>query len=377
VGFKHPPLTPGRVLELVELLCQGTLVGILEGGSGEPITKENLAILAKDFATGKSQTVLLLKTKLDFWQRLPWLLCGLAHHEDAVAQRVARDALQAMRDAPDPAVHHRTTVKFLPGGRLHEDLIAVSTGRDIASLSEEFQKAVAILGFIPVTETTIEAKHAKVTKSGKRASHQGPVLVSLSNRMALIQRRLARVGSSSTPGKKDLWFSECFLECFGIAKHLAAVPGHLGIHQHPILASVLSRSPSRISSCIARPLARVIYRLDFEEQFVNLKGIKRAHDHDQNQDSSPASRLQPTTICQPFESTNEQLLLASTWFFIHQFRLHVESFCLWWAILHRRRSPCRGSWQLSEHDIGLAFNGELQIYAFDLSLHVPPPSVHI
>lgn len=274
--------------ELVEAICETTLVDILQCNYGEALTSENIAILAKDFAIGKSQTVLLLKMKLDFWQRLPWLLCGLSHHDEAVAQRVARDALRAMMDAPDPALHHRATIKFLPGSSMHEELVGFSTGREFANMSEEFQTAVAILRFIPVTETTIEAKHATVTKTAKRAPHSGPVLVSLSNRMPLISRRLARACSSSTPHERDVWFSESFLDCFGIAKHLAAVPGHLGIHRHPLIASILSRpSSAMISSCMPKPLAQVLYRLDFDEQFVNLRGVKRAHDQDHDKDTSP------------------------------------------------------------------------------------------
>jgi hypothetical protein len=122
-------------------------------------------MLVADLAHAKGCAETVLRVKLACWGKLPWLLCGLAHHESDVVARIATDCLPLFDNTPDKLknTHHPLAVVLLkPGGRGRAGVEALAGGVPLDSLSEDFQAAIAKLKFIPVAERIIEAKHKDV-----------------------------------------------------------------------------------------------------------------------------------------------------------------------------------------------------------------------
>ena len=92
-GSKHPcPLNGcwapeyagGKHLKVAEKVWghqEAELILETQGGVGQvdraPLSAGNWETLNANFHMAKASSMLQLKLKLDFWSRLPWLLCGL------------------------------------------------------------------------------------------------------------------------------------------------------------------------------------------------------------------------------------------------------------------------------------------------------------
>ena len=152
---------------------------------------ERDAILA-DFQRGKSCMLLLLRLKTDYFKKLPWLFCGLAHVSEVVARDIARQIKEAWSLDPRREAHHRITWRLMqPGSSFSMGLDAFIEGASRSSLPVSVQLQIAVFRFPPIVETTIEEKHARVALA-RRRHHIGPTRVSLSNRMPLLQRWLRK-----------------------------------------------------------------------------------------------------------------------------------------------------------------------------------------
>ena len=186
-GKRAPELAAGHIPEVLNALCRLT-VGetILRHG---PLNAADLAKITRDFTATKGHIELVLRTKTDFWQRVPWLLCGLSHDNATTASRVARECLAAFVGEPNAELHHRLTRRFMREP-LRSQIQRMADGFALETLSAEFRSEIARLRFVPVTETTIETKHAVVTRAGKRVTNAAPVVHSLSNRLPALERRL-------------------------------------------------------------------------------------------------------------------------------------------------------------------------------------------
>jgi hypothetical protein len=103
--------------------------------------------------------------------KLPWLLCGLAHHESDVVALIARDCLPLFDDTPDRLknTHHPLAVALLkPGGRGRVGVEALAGGVPLAALPEDFQAVIGALKLIPAAEQIIEGAHMNVKRAVAR-----------------------------------------------------------------------------------------------------------------------------------------------------------------------------------------------------------------
>ena len=131
------------------------------------------------------------------------------------------------------------------------------------------------LHFIPVVETIIETKHAVSTRLHKRDTHAGPVMVSLHNRMVILEQRL----------EHEPQFFEHLASQLSKSRHLGSVPLRLGVHAHPLLVALENYHGRRdVSAHLQKPLTAIIYRTDLEGQYKPLKEAREQHDshHKQN-----------------------------------------------------------------------------------------------
>ena len=159
--------------------------------------------------------------------------CALS--EDT-ARVIGAKVLQQWSRDPRPQAHHRITAALLQPGAFIDALKSWVDGASFSSLPLTFQEKVAELRFIPIVETTIEEKHARVSLAKSR-HHIGPVRVSLANRLPLLERWLKRGQVSAAK----------LLECFNQARSLKAVPALLNIDDHPSLgATAVSKRPAQL-----------------------------------------------------------------------------------------------------------------------------------
>ena len=129
--------------------------------------------LVSDFERGRSHIEAILRLKLDFWQRLPWAMCGMASSDPAEAQMCAQQARASFDLCPQQQAHHRLTWEVLdPQGKLRLDVDRFAMGAPLAALSMGFQTKVAAWRFVPVTETTIEEKTRPSDIGGRLPKHQ-------------------------------------------------------------------------------------------------------------------------------------------------------------------------------------------------------------
>eukprot|EP00959_Pyramimonas_sp_CCMP1952_P197326 4126634-Pyramimonas_sp.AAC.1 len=124
-GKRAPELAAGHIMNVMDsmarkgaadLMSEVSYLATPEGG------REELDDLLQTWHSATAHLKLVLRTKTDFWQRMPWLLCGLAHNDQAEAQRVARDVINALDTTPDKTLHHRVAHQFMFDGPLHGDL---------------------------------------------------------------------------------------------------------------------------------------------------------------------------------------------------------------------------------------------------------------
>jgi hypothetical protein len=144
------------------------------------LTDEQWSFVANDFACGTTHLESALQQKLHFWQKLPWVLCGMACPDAARSRQCAVTCVRlfSLGAAVPEEGHHRLSVRFLAHGEnLRRELDSYIAGiplSDLPSLSTE----VAKLAFIPVVERIIEARAGHLRhslkdhkiKSGKGAS---------------------------------------------------------------------------------------------------------------------------------------------------------------------------------------------------------------
>jgi len=219
-----------------------------DGGRGR-LTPDEFKLVTDDLEAGRACLHCNLLAKLGFWSRLPWHLAGLASLQEGDARACGLRAVQMFDLDPRRQAHHRLSWKHLSPGPFREELDKFLSGQPRSSCSETFQQTLAGWRFIPVSETTIEGKHARV--SLQSMGQLSPARVSLSNRLQLVEDRLRR-GLDVLPRIAHL---------FGQARHPRRLPDVLGFPDHPRLLSVVARHPSYW----IKPLCEIIYRcsLDF------------------------------------------------------------------------------------------------------------------
>ena len=128
---------------------------------------------------------------------------------------------------------------------------------------------------VPIVETTIEAKHKAVAMESIRG--MGPVRVSLSNRLPLLERHV----------RDDPRYLLRLVECFEEARHFKQIPMLLGLADHPSLQHLRRMR----SSDLVQVLTRIIYRCDLYDVFHDKAEFARQHEIQQNNANRKAAKL--------------------------------------------------------------------------------------
>lgn len=254
---------------------------LLKQGSG--VTPEQLDQLMTDIASVRACLSLTLQTKTDYWNRVPWVLCGVGLSWDPdAARRCATAALRAMEDEPRLELHSRHTTPFMVDP-LHTELKAFAHGQALHACSRQFQLQIAELFFMPTDETVIEQPHAATSIAGKKASGNfSAVGVSLSNRWPELDQRLRR----------EPTLLKHVLELLDSSRDWRLVPSLLGVVGHPYLAEVTQAFPSlKRWRQTYKALRKIIYHVDLHSQFQNLSVQGAMHGRRQIKEARQQSRV--------------------------------------------------------------------------------------
>ena len=120
-GKRAPELANGKEFSLLQVLWRECLAEFMAMPSyaSSPLLEESMGDLVSDFERGRSPIEAILRLKLDFWQRLPWVMCGMASSDPAEAQMCAQQARASFDLCPQHQAHHRLTWEVLdPPGQV-------------------------------------------------------------------------------------------------------------------------------------------------------------------------------------------------------------------------------------------------------------------
>ena len=241
-------------------------------GDDDALSQEHLTIIMRDFEFAKTYLEFGIKTKLSFWQTLPWRLCGLGHHWSSVARHCAKQCLQEYDssladDVLQPEHHHPVTRKFLLSDEPLRPLVeAFANG---APMSDELARAVAELKFIPCVERVVEGLHRDIKIASKHVQ-LGPTKVSLTLRLPEIKARL-----SESPE-----FLPRITELFDQVRNLKRAAASLGVLQHPDILQLVVNGNVETTSWWTT-LQQVVHRCALGEQFADFQEARKHHDQQQ------------------------------------------------------------------------------------------------
>ena len=192
-GKRASEIVSGKFMEVIEELwkiTEGALHSLPTLPGASPMTHAQHEALLADFYKAQVTMMTLLRIKLEYWRKLPWILAGLSDTDEEKARACGRLAVLQWRKDPRRDAHHRITWKLMrPNSVFLAQLIAFVDGRARNACGTVFLEQIAVFMFLPTVETTIEEKHARVSLS-RRRHYIGPVRVSLSNRFPLFERHL-------------------------------------------------------------------------------------------------------------------------------------------------------------------------------------------
>ena len=259
---RAPELAGGELASFFAKMSQSgemSLFSSAEAAEASETAKREASLI---FRHCRSRIKFFLTLKLSHWQRLPHLLCGLAHFNESKARECATKAWEQWQANAVPEVHHPLTLRFCCD--LAEDLQRFIHGVPLKTLTKEFQLEVAKLLFVPVTERSIERKHSLVRGALHRSGLKGStVRVSFANRLPELQQKLEE--------KPNLF--ETLIACFERARTHSRLPAELGLEGHPLLESL----PLKNSSDYTKILRAVLYRADVHSHSVSLVQQQSQH----------------------------------------------------------------------------------------------------
>ena len=203
---------------------------------------------------------MFITAKLRFWQQLPYVLCGLAHHDRKAAVAAGSRALALFQSASEGMRHHRLTWLFLePGTSMRQALVEFLAGKSLGDLPWSFQLAVARLAQVFVAERLMEAQHKNMGQAARHACRVSEAYASI----CLRGRELVRRMEQNPDVLLDL---EKFCYSVWTPRKALAV---LDVSFHPGIAEELRKS----GKLRHRAVCKVVYHSDLVRCHRSLKWL--------------------------------------------------------------------------------------------------------
>lgn len=233
------PLRSRRAPEMANNAMMHLLRRLLQVGSQHLLTlhavvrlgEEDRALVMREFSRGRQHLLLVFHLKFSHWRQLPWVCCGLAHPDPAIAMSCGKRALELYHTAP-PSVRGHIIVERLcsPASPVYAELQEFVHGRSTLRLLPALDLFCGRLAFIPIAERWVESLHASVKKQLCGAPHYSAVHLA----WAGVQSRLRRLLSESAASIFD------FAGCCQIVRHPRLALKEMGFSKHPTVVGMLA-----------------------------------------------------------------------------------------------------------------------------------------
>ena len=213
-----------------------------------------------------------LSLKLGFWKTLPYVVFGLGDDDEdearaACAQSVTMYDMLLDSDERDWFTEFMLSPKSDMGQQLREFASGEKALMELPLLQEER----VIAQCVPITEESIEGKHAIVNRGIRHAGHVSPAYVSATVlRGREIEDRIVA----------DPSFLHTLARNMGSSWPMT-MAARLGILQHPALQQSLSDGTHihQNKACVThREVAEVVYRCDLDSQFAENSALDKTID---------------------------------------------------------------------------------------------------
>ena len=267
-GKRLQELIAGEAKNIFNRVCR-SLLKRLTKALRVRLSASQWLTLSVDFESGKTLMWAGLEVKLSYASKLPVILAGLVHSDEAVARRLATDAVQqfSAQDPRNEHLNHALTLKFLqPSTSLRKDIDEFVNGKPRSELPELFKECTP-WKFTNIVERYIEAGHAAVKLRG-RVTHGGSS-IALARRLPRLERDIS---------KRPAWLTEV-MDAFRLTRSVVDIPSLLGIGLHPKLPTGLgAKWLGRRRDLFCKELNVVLYRADVEGVHQDVSQPKKHHE---------------------------------------------------------------------------------------------------
>ena len=284
-GMRLPELVADMHDKILKSAADCNFAELLEDTAGWCAPAE-WQVVARDFHAAAAHLQFEFKLKMHFTQTLPWSLAALAHHDQAVARRCAKQAMDVYDNmAPHLREHvHRKAKRFLdPQRGLRSEIAKFCDGADRSSLSLRARRSIATFRFMSIAERIVESSHKDVKKSAGY-DRAGPVAVSLSVRTSVVLEGPLLRGSSVNTAADYIDGIGSVVRQVEVARRPQDIIRRLHLSRHPDMAHLqqqqLCRGPGRPRLQYSEwytKLAQIVYRCDLESHHTAFQGQEKSH----------------------------------------------------------------------------------------------------
>ena len=288
---------PLRSLRAAEVACgdlsqlMKTTFSLVEGQllrcCRVPTSPDEWGQIVHDLKQGLAGVSAILALKLQCWQELPWIACGLAHYNEQKAMYCCQAALQQWEKA-SPTQRQQCPSEvaclFSDAGFLHVLQQFASGELPRAELPDAVIFRIARLYFIPICERRVEGKHSVIKK--RTGYHRaGPVAVSLALRhQEVIEEALERDPRRSFVN---------LATCFSSARHVRAWAKRMGLLHLPTLRNLENDKQKRsLTSAWISALIPIVYRCESSLQFQDMSAAQHFHERAAERDKVAVRKAQ-------------------------------------------------------------------------------------
>jgi len=342
-GLRAAELAAGKHLEHMQaLMRQGRqrILSLVHSHSSGTTTAQ-LEVVLLDYELCCSKVEAAIRTKLNFWDHLPWKLCGMGHWDESLARSIASQCV-AMYDAVpatgSAVLHHRISWIFLDhGSHLRRFVCDFAMGEPMQA---DLRFEVMALRLIPVVERTIERAHLPIGRAVRHKRTRSGSAVSCACRFPDLTARIV----------SDPAFTQRLLVAFESTRAAKFLVSTFGLQKHRDVRAIALRTSGMNHSALWSVLERLIYRQDLITKFEDFSLQYAAHKEEIAAGSKRAAEVLKTSMAKrgrfarPDENDLQAIMQSSAREHLKKtaaegdvfirvpaasFPLHALSHCLW------------------------------------------------
>ena len=181
---RAPECAAGRLLEIAREGFQASQREVLLSPSLASCSEEDQTVVVGDFNHARRYSMLVCTLKFSFWEQLPWLLMGIAHHDSRKARTCAARALH-LQDA-SPCEHELARLLCSAGSQGRREMTAFVRGESLSNLPL-LQSYASKFKFVPISERWVESRHALIKRHLRKCTHVSALHVAFMSCQSLLR----------------------------------------------------------------------------------------------------------------------------------------------------------------------------------------------